>query len=341
MSFSVCSVINADAASPLKQTYSFKDSASYSCKFTSNDTSCTVKQLPSFHYQVSGFTFSSAYYGFEFSFLVGSDNPLYNLDPSRQYVFDLKCGVYEPGMNEMMASPPFSDVIFYVDDLEYKFSAVSLNRTSDTANIHYRVTLPSGLSKIDKVAFTYDSQMAAEFKTINFNFNIPFTLTSVGENDDVIANDNKNHEEVKGFWNNLFSKLGDWFKGLLDGILNGLKSLFIPTDGFMEKFFSDVDKFLKEHLGALYYPFSVMVDILQKILAFRPPDNPSITLPELSFPVNGTTYTLWKDTVYNFDLLKDEPFKTIYNLYLMAVDCMFAFALVKLFKKKLDEVMTG
>ncbi len=276
------------------------------------------------------------------------NNSLLNLESSYTYHFKQRIIVSADWGNLMNYLVDASDpqlLSFYrmgivdEDNQLHEFEATGFSGSWGAAvDFDFKIT---GVSSIKSVIFYFNfrQELPSGKYILVWVYNTSVSVSS--PNDDVIANDNKNHEEIKGFWNNLFSKLGDWFKGLLDGILNGLKSLFIPKDGFMEQFFSDIDDFLQQHLGALYYPFSVMIDILQKILAFQPPDNPSITLPKLSFPVDGTTYTLWEDTVYNFDILKDEPFKTIYSFYLMAVDCMFAFALVKLFKKKLDEVMTG
>lgn len=280
-------------------------------------------------------------YLWDISLTPTGNNLFLNMNPSYTYHIRQRVVLSSGSYNfsrYMDMNKSATTIILYASGRTLEFEAVAVSGTyAVTVDFEFDVT---GISKLDELGISF--RPTSSWYNGDLWFRISNTEVSVtSPNDDVIANDNKNHEEVKGFWNNLFSKLGDWFKGLLDGILNGLKSLFIPKDGFMEQFFSDVDNFLKEHLGALYYPFSVMIDILQKILAFKPPDNPSITLPALSFPVNGTTYTLWEDTVYNFDLLKDEPFKTIYSFYLMAVDCMFAFALVKLFKKKLDEVMIG
>ena len=284
-------------------------------------------------------------YVMDFTLKNTGNNVFSDMNPSYTYHVKQEFVVYcnTPGVNFYQLISSFSKPVFSCTVLGGGKSS-SVEVTSFTGTYAVYVTFEfdvTEFTKVETLRFRIDGG-GQSVPAYEFWLRVSDTEVTVkSPNDDVIANDNKNHEEVKGFWNNLFSKLGEWFNGLIDGIVNGLKSLFIPKDGFMEQFFSDIDDFLQQHLGALYYPFSVMIDILQKILAFQPPDNPSITLPKLSFPLDGTTYTLWEDTVYNFDILNDEPFKTIYDFYLMAVDCMFAFALVKLFKKKLDEVMTG
>ena len=116
--------------------------------------------------------------------------------------------------------------------------------------------------------------------------------------------------------------------------------VFCPSLEYIQGFINDIDDFLVEHLGFLYYPFHVIVEILNRILEFNPSATPSITLPSLIVPVGEERYTLWEDTAYTFDIINTEPFKTVHTLYLAAVDCSLAFGLIMLFRKKLDEVMT-
>ena len=151
--------------------------------------------------------------------------------------------------------------------------------------------------------------------------------------DKQMANDDKNTEKIGGWISQAVSNL-------ISGIMDILMDVFCPSLEYIQGFINDIDDFLVEHLGFLYYPFHVIVEILNSILEFNPTATPSITLPSLVVPVGEERYTLWEDTAYTFDIINTEPFKTVHTLYLAAVDCSLAFGLIMLFRKKLDEVMT-
>ena len=151
--------------------------------------------------------------------------------------------------------------------------------------------------------------------------------------DKQMANDDENTEKIGGWISQAVSNL-------ISGIMDILMDVFCPSLEYIQGFINDIDDFLVEHLGFLYYPFHVIVEILNRILEFNPSATPSITLPSLIVPVGEERYTLWEDTAYTFDIINTEPFKTVHTLYLAAVDCSLAFGLIMLFRKKLDEVMT-
>lgn len=176
---------------------------------------------------------------------------------------------------------------------------------------------------------------------VNFSADITYTNVSIrnlrvvehSPNEDIIANDDKNTEKIGGWISQAVSNL-------ISGIMDILMDVFCPSLEYIQGFINDIDDFLVEHLGFLYYPFHVIVEILNSILEFNPTATPSITLPSLVVPVGEERYTLWEDTAYTFDIINTEPFKTVHTLYLAAVDCSLAFGLIMLFRKKLDEVMT-
>lgn len=258
-------------------------------------------------------------------------NRLANLDYSKRnhvtWEFRLwgrNQGQYDP--NECYIS--FDAV--YNDAYAIYPSNVKVNPSGYT-QIYYDFDLPSYCTDLDFMA------LYMPFNTALTDLNIElyeFTLVSYGEADEIIENDNKNHES-------LMSGLANWFSGLLSGILDGLKNLFVPSDEYMSGFFSEFNDFLEEHLGFLYYPIACFINIFESILAIDPNASPSITLPALVVPVGEESYTIWEEQAYAFDFLQDEPYKTIHGYYLMAVDAVIAFSLVNLFKRKMDEMMTG
>jgi len=215
------------------------------------------------------------------------------------------------------------------------YPTVDFTRWNDGTGWTVRNTfsIPEGAKSVYSITFgcTFNSS----FPTSQFLYMTvyPFELKTVTGVDKQMANDDKNTEKIGGWISQAVSNL-------ISGIMDILMDVFCPSLEYIQGFINDIDDFLVEHLGFLYYPFHVIVEILNSILEFNPTATPSITLPSLVVPVGEERYTLWEDTAYTFDIINTEPFKTVHTLYLAAVDCSLAFGLIMLFRKKLDEVMT-
>lgn len=194
-------------------------------------------------------------------------------------------------------------------------------------------SIPEGAKSVYSITFGYTFNSSYPTSQYLYMTVYPFELKTVTGVDRQMANDDKNTEKIGGWITQAVSNL-------ISGIMDILMDVFCPSLEYIQGFINDIDDFLVEHLGFLYYPFHVIVEILNSILEFNPTATPSITLPSLVVPVGEERYTLWEDTAYTFDIINTEPFKTVYTLYLAAVDCSLAFGLIMLFRKKLDEVMT-
>lgn len=127
------------------------------------------------------------------------------------------------------------------------------------------------------------------------------------------------------------------FQRLLDGILNGLKSLFIPSDDFFQNYLSEMNQWLSDHFGALYYPIDLFIDVCGRLLNLEVPENPSITLP--AFQVGETV--LLPAQMYSFDMSALPALGEIHSFYLTVVDVIIALWLCGLAAVKLKSIMGG
>lgn len=220
----------------------------------------------------------------------------------------------------------------YVNSQSFSVSKTSVSNGDSRFVFDFDLTGISGSSDlILQYYLSANSLYTASFLFSSYGDASYYTvLTGV---DKQMANDDKNTEKIGGWISQAVSNL-------ISGIMDILMDVFCPSLEYIQGFINDIDDFLVEHLGFLYYPFHVIVEILNSILEFNPTATPSITLPSLVVPVGEERYTLWEDTAYTFDIINTEPFKTVHTLYLAAVDCSLAFGLIMLFRKKLDEVMT-
>lgn len=149
---------------------------------------------------------------------------------------------------------------------------------------------------------------------------------------------------------NIFEKLGDilsyinpfsenfFVYKLIELLVNAIKSLFIPSDGFFEDYFTELKDWFSDRLGFLFYPFELLIDILSKILNVNFSE-PVFNIPDINEPF--TNSKLISSTTFNLnDLVSDGPFKVIHDIYLVCLDAFIVFELVNLFRRKYEEVTT-
>lgn len=117
-------------------------------------------------------------------------------------------------------------------------------------------------------------------------------------------------------------------------ILDGLKSLFIPSEGYFKELFDDLNEFFSDVFGFLYFPIEHVISWFNRLLTL-PENEPSIAIPELAY---GDTVLIEAQT-YTFDFLDDEPFSTVHDYYLLAMDAAMIMGFVHLLQRKYEEVM--
>ncbi len=124
---------------------------------------------------------------------------------------------------------------------------------------------------------------------------------------------------------------------LIELLIEAIKSLIIPSDGFLSNFFSDLKNWFSDRLGFLFYPFELILDVLDKILNINFGE-PTFNIPDFIEPftqkklISATTFRL-------NDMLKNETWKSIHDIYLVVVDAFIVFGLVNLAKRKYSEVV--
>ena len=156
----------------------------------------------------------------------------------------------------------------------------------------------------------------------------------------------ENTETNKGIWEtikdilsyiNPFSENFFVYK-LIELLVDALKSLFIPSDDFLGTYFTDLKEWFSDRLGFLFYPFELVIDILNMILDIDFSE-PVFNIPDITEPFSNKK--LISATTFKFnDLLENNTFNTIHSIYLVCVDVFVVFGLVNLFRKKYEEVTT-
>lgn len=123
---------------------------------------------------------------------------------------------------------------------------------------------------------------------------------------------------------------------LIELLVDAIKSLFIPSDDFFSTYFTELKEWFSDRLGFLFYPFELVIDILNKIVNINFVE-PQINIPDICEPF--TDNKLINATTFNFnDLLDNNILKTVHDIYLVCVDSFLVFCLVNLARRKWEEV---
>ena len=143
------------------------------------------------------------------------------------------------------------------------------------------------------------------------------------QTNDLISNANSNQEKT----DQAIQKHGNF-------IIEGLKSLFIPSDEYFNAKFSDLNEFFKDRFGFLYTPIDLLVRFVNLIYGASNTFD-GIPFPELSW--DG--HVLLVAQTVKFDILDIAAFKQVQKYLYFLTDVMMIGALVSLIHRKFEEVM--
>ncbi len=156
----------------------------------------------------------------------------------------------------------------------------------------------------------------------------------------------------------LIQKVGNWFvdlrmsitnglNTLKDNLINGIRSLFVPSDGYFDQLKEDFSDWMEDHFGVLYQSGSLIVDIMEQIRDFDPQEsNYPLTFPAIygSEVVNGEVVNTEMSSEHEYalgDILVQEPFDGLYDVYLTCVSAVFYLSLVFLAWRKFHKFLEG
>lgn len=99
----------------------------------------------------------------------------------------------------------------------------------------------------------------------------------------------------------IFDKIADFFASFFSNLMDSVKSLFVPEDGYFSDFFTRLNDFFSDKLGMLYTPIDLFVKVVTSIKNAKVVSGgSSLFFPELK----------WGDTV----IIKTTDFNIRYQL---------------------------
>ncbi|MDO4279634.1 MAG: hypothetical protein Q4C69_12470 [Lachnoclostridium edouardi] len=172
-------------------------------------------------------------------------------------------------------------------------------------------------------------QLAGEFTNLYNKMNTQHAEDLASrENQTEELNDNadKNTNLITG----ALEKLGNF-------LIEGLKSLFIPSDGFFKDWFDDMYQFFTDRLGFLMLPVDLLVRLLNLYLSAGS-GFAGIPFPEFKW-LDGTVI-IPAQTV-QFDFLQTDWGKNIQTKLYFVGNVIMIGALINLMHRKMEEVLRG
>ena len=147
---------------------------------------------------------------------------------------------------------------------------------------------------------------------------------------------------IGNFFTDLGNKIGGFFTNLLNGILDGLKSLFIPGDGFFKTWFSDFKTFIEDKLGFLSTPFTIFIDFIESYSDLSSSNDIVINIPDITVP-NFEDYKIISATTFNWSqtLKSKSSLLNLWNLYLDFIDVFLILNFIGLCEKTYNRIFGG
>ncbi len=143
-----------------------------------------------------------------------------------------------------------------------------------------------------------------------------------------------------------FTELGDrihiFFVDLKNDILEGLKKLFIPPDGYFDNYKQQWDTWAKEHLGFIYDIGDVTKSFIERFFDYFKIDTYTFTFPEASFTIRGEKFVIWQEKVVDMAYILNIPgIKFLYEAYKIIAFAIFCFCLQRYAFDTASEIIEG
>lgn len=176
---------------------------------------------------------------------------------------------------------------------------------------------------LKEIVGTISNQLAALWDQMYNLMHVPQLANDDKNTDRLINSGQENTEQVTG----AIEEHGNF-------IIEGLKSLFIPSDEFFKSYFDDLYAWFSDRFGFLSFPIDLLVMFSDLILSSDEADC-ILTLP--SFEIMGEQ--LLQEQSFNLTDFLEENFMVVLTALRMGTSIMLIMAFVNLCGDKWDEVM--
>lgn len=165
---------------------------------------------------------------------------------------------------------------------------------------------------------------------------------------DIIENQNQGNKEIQGNAdknaqeiqdnqdanaNKITDKLEETKTGIISGLIDGIKGLFIPDADYFSSLFSDLNDWFSERLGFLYLPVELFIRLCD---VFMTSGSGSATLSLPAFSIMG--YQVWGEESFDFGSFLRTNFPDLLSAIQFATSVLIVFGFLDLLWYKYEEV---
>ena len=153
--------------------------------------------------------------------------------------------------------------------------------------------------------------------------------------EETISNIKQIPEKINQKLTELKESITNAFIELKENLIEGLKGLFVPSDGFFEEKKAELELFLEDHFGILWTAPNIMISTIEQLLTMSP-EEPSITMPAIQFTWEDELITLTEPMTVHFNdyIGEGTPLETFYNFYRVFVTIILIFLFINYCLKK-------
>lgn len=163
-------------------------------------------------------------------------------------------------------------------------------------------------------------------------------------------------EDTNETTHSIFDSITDFFGSFFDNLIH----VFVPEDGYFSNWFDRLNTMLTDKLGILYYPFSLIIEVLNRVTSAFQNETPDfqIVFPSITFRnvATGETYTfLDRQTISmasiasqirftsseNSSLIGTDRFVSILQCIRIFNDVVILMSLLALLRQKLNKILNG
>ena len=254
--------------------------------------------------------------------------------------------------------------------IEYSFKLTSGNRLRvSSSNTLYSAATTDTLSKVllsdsptvgntykitpnQRYIYLYLSNTSDSVGSVTFN-SIKFCSNKIDKTNDKLdeaENTRKGIWEtiksipgtIGGFFTDLGNKIGNFFTNLLNGIIQGLKDLFIPGEDFFSDWFTSFKAYVELKLGFLATPVTIFIDFIETYSNLSSSNDIVINVPDITVPnfesskiISATTFN-WSQTLKSKTSLNN-----LWQLYLDFIDVYLILNFLALCERTYNRIFGG
>jgi len=153
-------------------------------------------------------------------------------------------------------------------------------------------------------------------------------------------------DKIGGFftdlWNNItikFEELGNRISDWWQSVVDFFRSLFVPEEGYFDRYKVDWEAFISQHFGLLYQSTEIIEHIFSFLCSFGS-DSYSFTIPEIKLPfLNNPVIVPQTSFEFNSLISQHTQIKYVYNTFQIMVTFISFLGLVLFAKKTLEDII--